>query len=116
MTHLGAVLFTDITGELVEDALAKRFYPDVSAAGATLVWATWRKPTHDELVEAWPARWAADTRDLARGWRQPTIEELRIERRKGYPPNEPWRPVGRRWKDDRPLPESTAPAGMRTPA
>ena len=82
MTHLGAILFTDITGELVEDALAKRFYPDVSAAGATLVWATWRKPTHDELVKAWPARWAADIRDLARGWWQPTIEELRIERRK----------------------------------
>jgi hypothetical protein len=82
MTHLGAVLFTDITGELVEDTLAMRFYPDVSTAGATPIWATWRRPTHDELVKAWPARWAADIRDLARGWWQPTIEELRIERRK----------------------------------
>ena len=82
MTHLGAVIFTDITGELVEDTLAKRFYPDVSTAGATLVWAIWRKPTHTELVKAWPARRSTDTRDLARGWWQPTIEELRVERRK----------------------------------
>lgn len=81
MTHLRAVVFTDITGELVEDDIAKGFYPDVSTVGTTLVWATWRKPTHDELVKAWPARWAADTRDFARGWWQPTIEELRVERR-----------------------------------
>ena len=82
MTHLGAVIFTDVTGELVEHPLANRFYPDVSPGDATLVWATWRRPAHDELVKAWPARWAADTRDLARGWWQPTIEELRVERRK----------------------------------
>jgi hypothetical protein len=81
MTHQGAVIFTDVTGEIVEDDIGKRFYPDVSAAGMTLVWATWRKPSHDELVKAWPARWPADTRDLARGWWQPTIEELRVERR-----------------------------------
>jgi hypothetical protein len=82
MTHQGAIIITDITGELVEDATARRFYPDVSATGATLVWATWRKPTHDELVRAWPARSPAATRNLARGWWQPTIEELRVERRK----------------------------------
>jgi hypothetical protein len=82
MTHLGAVIFTDVTGELVEHPLANRFYPDVSPGGATLVWATWRRPGHDELVKAWPARRAADTRQLARGWWQPTIEELRVERRK----------------------------------
>jgi hypothetical protein len=82
MTHQGAVIFTDITGELVDDAIAKRFYPDISPAGVTLAWATWRKPTHDELVKAWPARWSADTRDRARGWWQPTVEELRVERRK----------------------------------
>jgi hypothetical protein len=40
MTHQGAVIITDITGELVDDAIAKRFYPDVSSAGVTLVWAT----------------------------------------------------------------------------
>lgn len=82
MTHQGAVIFTEVTGELVEDAIAERYYPDVSAAGVTLVWAAWRKPTHAELVKAWPARQPADTRDLAQGWWQPILEELRIERRK----------------------------------
>ncbi len=82
MTHQGAVIFADIAGELVEDAILKRYYPDVSAAGVTLVWAAWRKPVHTELVEAWPARWPPDPQDLARGWWQPTLEELRVERRK----------------------------------
>jgi hypothetical protein len=82
MTHQGAVIFIDITGEIVEDAHAKTFYPEISSAGVTLVWAIWRKPTHDELVRAWPARWSADLRDRARGWWQPSIEELRIERHK----------------------------------
>ncbi|WP_158746493.1 hypothetical protein [Acidisphaera sp. L21] len=82
MTHLGAMMFTDVTGGLVDDDIAKSFYPDVSTAGATLIWVTWRKPTHEELVKAWPARWAADDRDRARGWWQPTIEESRVARRK----------------------------------
>ena len=81
MTHLGAVIFTDITGELADQDAVSGFYPDVSSAGTTLLWATWRRPTHDELVKAWPTRWKADTRDRARGWWQPTIEELRGERR-----------------------------------
>jgi hypothetical protein len=38
MTHRGAVIFTDVTGEIVEHDIGKRFYPDVSAAGMTLVW------------------------------------------------------------------------------
>src|SRR6195952_586265 len=63
MTHQGAVIFTDITGELAEEALVQRFYPAVSTAGVTLVWATWRRPSHDDLVRAWPARWSADTRE-----------------------------------------------------
>jgi hypothetical protein len=82
MTYQGTVIFTDISGELADDGVATRCYPKVSTAGVTLVWATWRKPTHEELVKAWPARLSADVRDLARGWWQPTIEELRIERRK----------------------------------
>jgi len=82
MIHEGAVIFTAIDGELVDDSVAQRFYPRISATGAMLVWATWRKPIHDELVKAWPARCSADDRDLARGWWQPTIEELRVERRK----------------------------------
>jgi hypothetical protein len=47
--HKGALNFTHVTGEIVEDVLAMRFYPDISTAGATLVWATWRRPTHPEL-------------------------------------------------------------------
>ena len=42
MTHQGAMIFTDVTGELVNDGILKSFYPGVSAAGITLVWATWR--------------------------------------------------------------------------
>ena len=76
------MMFTDVTGELVDDDIAKTFYPDVSAAGANLIWITWRTPTHQELLKAWPARWSADALDLARGWWQPTIEELRVERRR----------------------------------
>jgi len=82
MTHQGAVIVTDITGELADSAIVQRFYPDVSSEGVTLVWTTWRKPTHDELVKAWPVHRSADTQERARGWWQPTIEELRIERRK----------------------------------
>jgi hypothetical protein len=82
MTHLGAVIFTDVTGEVVQDGLAQRFYPDVSTVGTTLVWATWRKPSHNELVKTWPNRQAADMRDRQRGWWQPTLEELRVERRR----------------------------------
>ena len=82
MTHFGAIMFTDVTGELVDDDIAKTFYPDVSAAGANLIWTTWRTPTREELLKAWPARWSADALDLARGWWQPTIEELRVERRR----------------------------------
>jgi hypothetical protein len=81
MTHLGAVIFTDFTGELADNDTVEGFYPEVSSAGISLLWGTWRKPTHDELVKAWPGRWPADTRDRARGWWQPTIEELRVERR-----------------------------------
>jgi hypothetical protein len=78
MTHVGAVIFTDITGELADDSVVKAFYPEVSATGATLIWAVWRRPTHTELVKAWPARHAPDR---TRGWWQPTIDELRAERR-----------------------------------
>ena len=82
MTHQGAVIFIDITGEVVEETQSKPFYPGVSPAGVTLIWAIWRKPTHDELVRAWPARWSPDPRARARGWWQPSIDELRVERRK----------------------------------
>jgi hypothetical protein len=47
MTHLGAILFADISGEPAEEALAKRFYPDISTAAATLL---------GHLAQATPSR------------------------------------------------------------
>jgi hypothetical protein len=75
MTHEGALIFTDLTGELVEDAVAQRYYPDVSSAGVTLVWATWRKPTHSELVKAWPAH--GPVHGSAADWLALSATELR---------------------------------------
>ena len=82
MTHIGSVVFEVVTGELVEPSTAARFYPGIDAGPAALIWAGWRRPTHDELVQTWPARAAAGPAKLARGWWQPTIEVLREERRK----------------------------------
>jgi hypothetical protein len=82
MTHAGCVVFETVTGELVEPAVAARFYPGVAAGPAAMIWAAWRRPTHVELVQAWPARTPPGPADLARGWWQPTIEVLREERRK----------------------------------
>lgn len=82
MTHAGPVVFEAITGELVETLIAARFYPGVTPGPATLIWATLRRPTYDELVQAWPARRMPDPAELARGWWQPTIEVLREERRR----------------------------------
>ncbi|SDB75008.1 hypothetical protein SAMN02927895_05712 [Belnapia rosea] len=81
MTHAGPVMFEAITGELLEPEIAGRFYPDVTAGPAPLIWAAWRRPTHAELVQAWPARTAPGPADLARGWWTPTIDALREERR-----------------------------------
>jgi hypothetical protein len=82
MTHAGCVVFEAVTGELVEPAIATRFYSGVGGAAATLIWAAWRRPGHAELVQTWPARTPPGPDDLARGWWQPTIETLREERRK----------------------------------
>jgi hypothetical protein len=82
MTHAGCAMFEAVTGEVVETSVAARFYPDVSAETGTLIWATRRRPTHDELVRAWPAREEAGPAEIARGWWQPTIEVLREERRR----------------------------------
>lgn len=82
MTPLGAVVVTDVTGECVEDDIARRHYPDVSTAEGPLVWVIWRRPGHDELVRVWPSRAPPTSLDLARGWWAPTLEELRAERRK----------------------------------
>ncbi|MCW8086648.1 hypothetical protein [Sabulicella glaciei] len=82
MTHGGCVVFEEVSGELAEPAIAARFYPGVAAGAATLLWARWRRPTHAELVETWPARAPPGPDELARGWWQPVIEVLREERRK----------------------------------
>jgi hypothetical protein len=82
MTHAGCVVFEAVTGELAEPVITARFYPGVTAGPAALIWAAWRKPSHAELVQAWPARIPPSLADLARGWWQPTIEVLREERRR----------------------------------
>lgn len=81
MTHAGCVVLDSVTGEVVETPVAARLYPGVASVG-TLIWAVRRRPTHDELIRAWPARAAPGPEDLARGWWQPTIDTLREERRK----------------------------------
>ena len=70
-------MFEAVTGELVEPMTAARFYPGVIAGPAALIWAGWRRPTHDELVQTWPARNVPGPAELAHGWWQPTIEVLR---------------------------------------
>lgn len=71
----GLVVFTEITGELVEPEAMAEFYPGVTEDH---VWGLWRKPTLGELVRTWPAK-----APHAKGaeWWQPTIEELRPDRR-----------------------------------
>jgi hypothetical protein len=82
MTHAGPMVFETITGEIVDPIIAIRFYPGVPAGSATLIWAGWRRPSHGELVQTWPARVPPSLAELGRGWWQPTIEVLRVERRK----------------------------------
>jgi hypothetical protein len=62
--------------------IVARFYPGVIAVSAALIWARWRRPSHAELVQAWPSRAPPSRADLARGWWQPEIQVLREERRK----------------------------------
>lgn len=82
MTHMGCAVFETVTGEVVEPSVAARFYQGVVAGAGTLIWASMRRPTHDELVRSWPAREAAGQAEIARGWWQLTIEVLREERRR----------------------------------
>jgi hypothetical protein len=78
----GAVIFTDITGELVGADIRARFYPDVAPQEPALIWGDWRKPTLSELIETWPARHPPTDDEHTRGWWQPTLDELREERKK----------------------------------
>ncbi len=80
--NCAAVIFTALTGELVEADIRREYYPDVGAEDETLIWEEWRKPTLAELVKTWPAKQPPGEDEMARGWWQPTLQELRVERRK----------------------------------
>jgi hypothetical protein len=76
------VIFTDITGELVEADIRARFYPDVAPQEQALIWGEWRRPTLAELIAAWPARQPPTEDERQRGWWRPTLDELREERKR----------------------------------
>ena len=78
----GTIIFTDITGELVEADARERFYPDVAPREPVLIWGEWRKPTLSELIDTWPAKQPPTEEECSRGWWQPTLDELRDERKK----------------------------------
>jgi hypothetical protein len=78
--RFGAVIFAEVTGELVDEGIRERSYSEV-AADHRLIWAHWRKPTLAELVAAWPSRSAASRPERERGWWRPDLKELRSERR-----------------------------------
>lgn len=81
MTRIGIVVFTGSDGELVDAATLSDMY-----AGATAtddhVWVFWRLPSLEELIRTWFARRQPDAGEVARGWWQPTLEDLRAARRK----------------------------------
>lgn len=75
----GMVVFTQVTGELVVPEEVAEAY---SLRKQEHVWAIWRSPTLEELVQTWPARVEAAEEERRRGWWQPTIDELRAARRR----------------------------------
>lgn len=81
MSHDGPLVVIEVTGEVVPAATAARHYPWSSGLSDDLIWASWRRPTHEELVRAWPARHPPTPAAHLRGWWQPTLEELRVARR-----------------------------------
>ena len=81
MSHDGPLIILEVTGELVPKETATRHYRWSSELFDDLVWALWRRPTHEELVRAWPARLPTTPDAFQRGWWQPTIQELRAARR-----------------------------------
>ncbi|MGO7421816.1 hypothetical protein ACCT09_18315 [Rhizobium ruizarguesonis] len=75
VTAYGIVVFTEISGELVDPDDVADFYPRVTEDH---VWGYWRVPTLEELVRTWPAK----TLPVENAeWWLPTIEELRPARR-----------------------------------
>jgi hypothetical protein len=78
----GPVVFMEVAGELAEKSIRDEYYSGIGQGHEDLIWAEWRKPTLIELVKTWPAKQAPANSELVRGWWQPTLEELRHERRK----------------------------------
>lgn len=78
-TAYGTVSFDGTTGELAED-IPPGIYESVDQ-DRDLVWATWRMPTLQELIETWPGRSGPTVGEVSRGWWQPTKAELVAARR-----------------------------------
>jgi hypothetical protein len=74
-TRVGIVFFQGTDGELAEPVTINTFY-FLTEEGAT-----WRSGSLEELVTTWPARTSPNARELERGWRMPTLDELRVARR-----------------------------------
>ncbi|TKB32035.1 MAG: hypothetical protein E5W69_00675 [Mesorhizobium sp.] len=68
----GIVVFTEISGELVDASELAAFYPHLIEANVDHVWGRWRPATLAELIRTWPARPTAGL----------TERQLRIARQK----------------------------------
>ncbi|TDK32350.1 hypothetical protein E2F50_18040 [Rhizobium deserti] len=77
-TAYGILVFTEVTGELIDPREVEDHHPGVDDQH---VWAGWRHATLEELVHTWPARDEPDEEERIQGWWQPTLEELRAARR-----------------------------------
>lgn len=71
----GIVVFTEVSGELVDPDVVVDVYPGITEDH---VWGYWRPPTFEELVRTWPAKMLPIQNAE---WWLPTIEELRPARR-----------------------------------
>lgn len=80
-TPAGIVVFTGSDGEFAEAAAVSGMYSALRAVGDE-VWVYWRSPSLDELIRTWPARRPPAEAEQARGWWQPTLDDLRAARRK----------------------------------
>ena len=78
----GAVVFEEVTGEVVERSGPIDIYTHADRPGVDYVWAAWRTPTLEELISAWPSRRDPDEAERARGWWQPGREDLQAARRR----------------------------------
>lgn len=81
MTARGIVVVTGSAGELAHVGRAVEAAPGVGST-EDCVWVFWRMPTLDELIRTWPSRRLPDPAEEAKGWWQPTLEDLRAARKK----------------------------------